>query len=48
LAPVWSWTTIDMALLKGKIIELKDLGVDRIILHNINRIHKDFINDYKV
>lgn len=36
----------DMQKLKNKIQEFKDLGVSRVILHNINRMQEEFINDY--
>ena len=35
-----------MNQLKTRLQELKDLNPDRIILHNINRLQEDFIEDY--
>lgn len=37
----------NMKALKEKVHELSATGAERIILHNVNRLQLDFINDYK-
>ncbi|MCR6720284.1 MAG: hypothetical protein NVV59_08290 [Chitinophagaceae bacterium] len=37
----------DMGKLKAKIKELETLSVSRIVVHNINRKHEEFIKDFQ-